>query len=147
MTESWPLCDWDQAQVSKAKPSTFSFFTSAQLMWMANNGTLGASTLKGGYSAALTLKNVQRTAPFAVFRASPRLLVRARYATASPTFALGPLRLPSVQRAVVQVAGPACQCPGKSAESAADLVCAGMLAYKQHAIHVAEMALHVATIC
>lgn len=47
-------------------------------MWMANNGTLGASTLKGGYTAALTLNNVQRTAPFAVLGASPRLLVRAR---------------------------------------------------------------------
>ena len=45
---------------------------------MANNGTLGASTVKGGYSAALTLNNVQRTAPFAVFGGSPRLLVCTR---------------------------------------------------------------------
>ncbi|KAK9840634.1 hypothetical protein WJX81_005868 [Elliptochloris bilobata] len=46
-----------------------------QMMWMAHNGTLGTSTLKGGYSATLTLNNVQRTAPFAVIGGTPRLLV------------------------------------------------------------------------
>ena len=45
-------------------------------MWMAPNGTLGASTLKGNFSAALTLNNVQTTAPFAAFGKTPRLLVR-----------------------------------------------------------------------
>ncbi len=49
-----------------------------QLMWLSPNGTLGAPPAAGGYGATLKLNFVHRATPFAVFGASPRLLVRAR---------------------------------------------------------------------